>query len=240
MTVAQNPARIEPYKREVAAELRHERWAHCHVNWTAIMVGALAAFSTMLLFGLIGIAVGAHTVTPDYRVVDLKTVGTGTLVFSVFGAFLSAVVGGWCAAKVAGILHAEPAILHGAIVWLATVPLVLIGVAVGAAGLLGGWYSSFGHGSSASASTPFVQPVSPGANATSEEISAFRTQRAEYDRNVKQWQEETPRATRNAALGTITALLLSLVGSVIGGWMGSGEPMNFTHYRTRTPLYHIG
>ena len=28
-------------------------------------------------------------------------------------------------------------------------------------------------------------------------------------------------------------LLLGLVGGVIGGWMGSGEPMTFTHYRTR-------
>jgi hypothetical protein len=26
---------------------------------------------------------------------------------------------------------------------------------------------------------------------------------------------------------------LGLVGSVIGGWMASGEPMTFTYYRTR-------
>jgi len=25
---------------------------------------------------------------------------------------------------------------------------------------------------------------------------------------------------------------------VIGGWMASGEPMNFVHYRTRKPKYH--
>jgi hypothetical protein len=30
---------------------------------------------------------------------------------------------------------------------------------------------------------------------------------------------------RNAALAGITAILLGLMGSVIGGWMGSGEPM---------------
>jgi hypothetical protein len=40
-------------------------------------------------------------------------------------------------------------------------------------------------------------------------------------------------ATRNNALATAVALLLGLVGSVIGGWMASGEPMTFTHYRTR-------
>lgn len=34
-------------------------------------------------------------------------------------------------------------------------------------------------------------------------------------------------AARNAALGGVTALMIGLVGSVIGGWMGSGEPMTF-------------
>jgi hypothetical protein len=32
-------------------------------------------------------------------------------------------------------------------------------------------------------------------------------------------------AARNGALGTLRALLLGLMGSVIGGWMGSGEPI---------------
>ena len=40
-------------------------------------------------------------------------------------------------------------------------------------------------------------------------------------------------AARNTATAAVTALLLGLVGSVIGGWMGSGEPMTFTHHRTR-------
>jgi hypothetical protein len=40
-------------------------------------------------------------------------------------------------------------------------------------------------------------------------------------------------AARNAALGTVTALLIGLMGAVIGGWMASGEPMSINHYRTR-------
>ncbi len=38
---------------------------------------------------------------------------------------------------------------------------------------------------------------------------------------------------RNSALGALTALLLGLVGSVIGGWIAPGEPMTFTYHRTR-------
>jgi uncharacterized membrane protein YeaQ/YmgE (transglycosylase-associated protein family) len=41
---------------------------------------------------------------------------------------------------------------------------------------------------------------------------------------------------KNSALGAVTALLLGLVGSVVGGWMASGEPMTITYYRTRHAL----
>jgi len=34
----------------------------------------------------------------------------------------------------------------------------------------------------------------------------------------------------------LTALPIGLAGSVIGGWMASGEPMTFTFYRTRAAL----
>jgi hypothetical protein len=38
---------------------------------------------------------------------------------------------------------------------------------------------------------------------------------------------------RNTAVATVITLLLGLVGSVIGGWMASGEPMTLTYYRRR-------
>jgi hypothetical protein len=43
-------------------------------------------------------------------------------------------------------------------------------------------------------------------------------------------------ATRNNAVATVIALLVGLIGSVIGGWMASGEPMTFSHYRRRDRL----
>ena len=38
---------------------------------------------------------------------------------------------------------------------------------------------------------------------------------------------------RNTAVASVVALLIGLMGSVIGGWMGSGEPMTLTYYRSR-------
>lgn len=40
-------------------------------------------------------------------------------------------------------------------------------------------------------------------------------------------------AARNAAFAAVLALLLGCVGSVLGGWMASGEPMTWTYYRRR-------
>lgn len=195
----------------------------------------------VLLFGLIGIALGAHLLGPEHRVVDLKKLGIGTLIFSVCGAFFSFVVGGWVAGKIAGILHSEPAMLHGALVWLLAVPILVMAAGLGAANLFGSWFAglSITPAAASAGNTPFVRPDPLVAGATSEEIATYREQQAEYVRNIKQWNDDTPKATRNGALGAVTALLLGLMGAVIGGWMASGEPMNFSHYRTRTPVYHV-
>jgi hypothetical protein len=43
----------------------------------------------------------------------------------------------------------------------------------------------------------------------------------------------SPDIVRNTAMAAVTSLLIGLIGSVIGGWMASGEPMTFTFYRKR-------
>jgi hypothetical protein len=226
------------HEQEGIAEARYERWAHCHVNWTAVSIGALTTFSMILLFGLAGIALGAQLTGPEHRFVDMRTLGFGTLIFSVCGAFFASAIGGWCAAKIAGILHSEPAMLHGAFAWLVTVPTLVVCAALGASNVFGGWYGGLGPISTTNSTAPFARPESLGASVTSEDIAALKVQQAEYNRTIKQWHEDTPKVTRNSALVAFTALLLGLLGSVIGGWMASGEPMNFTHYRTRKPRYH--
>jgi hypothetical protein len=172
------------------------------LSWSAVWVGALSAIALTLVFGLIGIAVGAHRVGQPFGA--WKDVTFLALAWSVFGAFLSYVVGGWVAAKAASLRRSETAMLHGAILWLVTVPLLLVLASLGAAAYFGAWYGGL-------AGTPaWAAPV---AQAAQDPAAA--------------------QAARNVALAAVTALLLSLVGSVIGGWTGSGEPMTLTHYRRR-------
>ena len=180
-------------ERSVVATVssRTDTWSPWPVSWSALWVGALAALATALLIGLIGTAVGAHQMK-EGRIVTSGGLHLLTIVFSVAGAFFSAVVGGWVAARIAAIRRADTAMLHGAIVWLLGVPFVLLLAGLGVTGYFGGWYAGF--------------------------LPAART-------------AADAAAMRNAALGGATALLIGLVGGVIGGWMASGESMTLAAHR---------
>jgi hypothetical protein len=184
------------------------RWemASWPVNWSAIWIGALAALAVSLIFGLIGIAVGAYE---EIHIVSWHKFHVIALVLSVCGAFFAFVVGGWTAGKILGGRHAESAMLHGAIAWLLTVPMLLMLASLGAA-YFGVWYQGL-------ASTPVW--VAPAVVADPQTAAIV---------------------ARNGALAALTALLLGLVGSVLGGWMASGEPMTFTYYRTRAAFVSGG
>jgi uncharacterized membrane protein YeaQ/YmgE (transglycosylase-associated protein family) len=228
-------ARREVRRGADVAEMHYEQWVHWPVNWSAVWVGTLAAVSAVLIFGLVGTAVGAYALQPDSRIVDLHKVAIGSLIFGVCGAFFAFVIGGWIAGKIAGILRAEPAMLHGAIVWLVATPALVLFAALGAGSYMGSWHASLAGTPSwaAPAALPFERPELPGANATAEERASYQSAMDKYRAQVSQWKEDTPRVIRNSSLGTLTALLLGLVGSVIGGWMACGEPMSLTYHRTR-------
>jgi len=218
-----------------AAEARYEQWHHWPVNWSAVWVGTLTALTVALILGLIGVAVGAHLLGPENRVVDFHKVRIGALIFSICAAFFSFVAGGWVAGKIAGILRSEPAMLHGAIVWLVAVPLLLALATLTGGNFFGGWYAGLAGTPAwgAPAALPFERPEALGASATEAERTQHLRAMDEYSQNVRTWREDTPKATRNSALCAVTALLLGLVGSVLGGWLACGEPMTFTHDRTR-------
>jgi len=190
-----------------SAELREQWQTACWpVSWSAIWVGALTAIAVGLIIGLAGVALGAYKIGTEAHIVSWRKFQVVTLAWSVASAFFSFVVGGWAAGKVRGALHSETAILHGVIAWLVTVPILLAFAAMGSVGHLGVWYEGL-------QGTPVgVAPSLVVMDPTAAMVA------------------------RNAALGAFTALLVGLIGSVIGGWLASGEPMTFTYYRTRAAV----
>jgi hypothetical protein len=104
-----------------------------------VWVGALAALAVSLIIGLIGYAVGAHEVASP-RPTDAGKLRMIAVAFNIAGAFFAFVIGGWVTAQVAGIQRAEPAMLHGAIVWLVGVAMIVALAGMGAASYFGTWY----------------------------------------------------------------------------------------------------
>jgi hypothetical protein len=175
---------------------RPETWVAWGVNWSAAWVGALASLTAALIFGLIGTAVGAVSLE---KFSSFSTISRVDVAMVICSAFFSFVIGGWVAGKITGARHSERTILHGAIAWLITTPLLVVMLAAGAGNAFGGWYGGL-----------IASPI--GAAVA---------------------QPATPEVVRNTALAAITALLVGLIGSVIGGWISSGEPMTFTHHSKR-------
>jgi MFS family permease len=192
---------ISPVAEEELPMADYENWRPWPI-WSAVWIGALAAIAVGLIIGLIGFAVGAHELTAP-RFTPWKNVRIITTIFNIGGSFFAFVVGGWVAARIAGLRNSEPAMLHGGVVWLLTIPMLLVLAALGATGHWGGWYGGLAGSPAWATAVPAIDP-------------------------------EAARAFRNTALVTVTALLLGLVGAVLGGWLASGEPMSLTYYRRRT------
>jgi hypothetical protein len=185
--------------REQGAVVREDSWTAWPVYWTPVIVGALASVVAVVLFGVIGTAVGSWKAGAEGRVTDFSGIGRAAVAYAVFASFLAFVIGGWVTARIAGIRRAEPAILHAAIAFLvATVTLVAMASFGGA--VFNGWY--VGLAPSPAVPTATGQPVDPNA----------------------------AKAAAAGATAAAVALLLGLVGSVVGGWMGSGERMDFSFY----------
>jgi hypothetical protein len=182
----------------VEIDVVSEGWAAWRVNWTAVWIGALTSIAAALVLGLVGTAAGATAIK---TISSWRTISFGEVAFAVCAGFFSMAAGGWAAAKVAGLRHSEPAILHAVVAWLVALPLLMLLLAAGAGNAFGGWYGGF-------ITSPLVAPVAA-----------------------------TPDVVRNTALAGLTTLLVGLIGAVIGGWIGSGEPMTLGHHRTRKAIY---
>lgn len=219
----------EPWHDPLAEDPRFDRWTEWPVFWSAIWVGALASLVGVVLCGLMGIAFGAHQVGAEHRISDLHNVSFYSIFFGVLSAFLAGMLGGWITGEIAGIKRGETGMYHGAIAWMIATPLIILLAALGAGAYLGGWNGGLAGNPSwaGQAETPFFRPDPPMANASAVEVQQYLVQEKAYRENVKKWREDTPLATRNAAIMGACSLLIGLIGSVLGGWLATGDSLVF-------------
>jgi hypothetical protein len=192
------------------------------VSWSAVFVGALSALAFAFLAGLIGVTIGASQLSQGEAT---RPFGFWSMAYTVAAAFFAFAVGGWVAGKMSGDRRSETTSLHGAIAWLLCLPTLIMFLALGGGPYLGTWYGGLAglSGRAGLAAAPDVRP-------TAEPAGSARAGATTVTAPTARARAEA-RDSRNAALGGLTALVLGLAGSVLGGWMASGEPMSLRYRR---------
>lgn len=182
-------------------------WTRDRVRWGPILAGAVTAITTLLLLGLLGIAVGYTPSTawwlaaqgaPPAEVVRNATV------WAALAGIIAFLLGGFVAGKTAAVFDREWGALNGVLVFLVTVPLALwlagqgLGALMGTVGALGGVLNP----------DPYGFPLTPDAVNAIRDLSPEEAARAADD-------------ARKAAGGALMGAVLSLGAAALGGFLGT-------------------
>ncbi|MBX5482994.1 MAG: hypothetical protein IRZ16_14305 [Myxococcaceae bacterium] len=112
------------------------------VSWGALFGGGVVALAVWALLYVLGIALGLSSVTPGE---SLRGPALFTGIWSIVTPLVALFVGGWVAARLAGLVDRTAGILHGAVLWGLTtlVGAFVLSTALGA--VLGGAVSAGGE-----------------------------------------------------------------------------------------------
>lgn len=144
---------VHPLDRQVAVPVLGRR-----LSWGAIIAGVVIALSIQLLLNLLGVGIGASTISPAQGDNPGTGLAIGAAVWFVVSALLSLFVGGWATSRLAGTAEHKDGVLQGFTTWglttLATLTLLtsaIGGLIGGSASLLGKAMDASGHGLSSAA-----------------------------------------------------------------------------------------
>jgi hypothetical protein len=111
---------------------------HDQVRWGPIIAGLVIALSTQLVLSALGVAIGAGSIGESGAPrTDTPNVGTTIGIWSIISLLISLFAGGWTAARTAGRMSRNTALLNGAILWASTLALSAWLLSSGVSGAFG-------------------------------------------------------------------------------------------------------
>lgn len=209
------------------------------VQWGPIVAGVMAAIVVFLLLTILGIALGASVLDPANTAGEI---GTWAAVWGAITAIVSFLVGGWIAARAAVVEGTFAGLLNGVSVGIAGLLLIIWLTASGLGNLFGTIGSTVGSVLDVAASA--APAAGDAADVNTEQAGNQVEQATGIDVDnpqaaatavVGQVQEVTEQAqttlrqadnpqtfetVRDGAFGTFLILLVPLIASAIGGWLG--------------------
>lgn len=213
------------------------------VQWGPIVAGVITAIVVFLLLTILGIALGASVLDPANTAGEI---GTWAAVWGAFTAIVAFLVGGWIAARAAVVEGSFAGLLNGLCVGIAGLLLIIWLTASGLGNLFGTIGSTVGSVLNVAASVApaagdaaNINPQQAGnqveqatgidvnnpqaaATAVVGEVQQATEQATEQAQTTLQQADnpQTFEAVRNGAFGTFVILLVPLIASAIGGWLG--------------------
>ena len=218
------------------------------VQWGPIIAGVLAAIVAFLLLTILGFALGASVLDPANTA---GQIGTWAAVWGAISAIVSFFVGGWIAARTAAVDGAFAGVINGLMVGAAGLLFIIWLTASGLGNLFGTIGATVGSvlNVAANAAPAAQDAANVNANQAGNAIEqqtgidvdnpqaaatavAGQVQQAANQAEKAIAAADTPQtfeAVRNGALGTLLALLLPLLASALGGWVGRYERTDLVH-----------
>lgn len=221
------------------------------VQWGPVVAGVLTAIVVFLLLTILGIALGASVLDPANTAGEI---GTWAAVWGAFTAIVAFLAGGWIAARAAVVEGTFAGLLNGVTVGIAGLLLIIWLTASGLGNLFGTIGTTVGSVLNVAAS---VAPaagdaanINPqqagdqveqatGVNVDNPQAAATavvgEVQQATKEAQTTLREADNPQtfeAVRNGAFGTFVILLVPLLASAVGGWLGKYQREDLIQERT--------
>ncbi len=170
------------------------------IRWSSVLGGLFLALGTLVIFGLLGFAVGVSVLDPSGPA-PLDRLATGMGVWMAFASLVALFVGSYGAAKLGGSIRRVDGALAGALTWAVALALLVFVIGRGAPPM-------FGEPSLGASPTLFGEgPGFTFAQGTGDPFaSPFQLRRGDLVR---------------AAWGTFAGAVISLLAATFGGALGA-------------------
>ena len=115
------------------------------VSWGAIFAGTVIAMGLMVFFTTLGIGFGAAAIDPLYNDDAPGTLPVGSAIYIIVTQLGSLFIGGYVAARLAGIPREQSSLIHGLAVWALSTLILAYAAMTGAGAAFGAATSVLGN-----------------------------------------------------------------------------------------------
>jgi len=192
------------------------------LSWAAVLAALAVGIAVQLLLTLIGFAVGLYA---GGSVGDADSVTLAAALWGTASMLIAAFVGGYVAARASSLRRASDGVLHGVVAW-ATTTLLYAALATTAIGqLTTGLFSLLGSAGADTEATAAATDADEDRERAVQMLGEFGVSRDQALRVIEPLTgstgEERVETLGSATLWLAGAVLMSLIVTMFGGWLGA-------------------